>query len=177
MNAPVPAEGAPATAGHPWYASPFFLGGVGAGVVLLDQIAKILILRSMVIGQTVPVLGPVMSLTLHHNRGAAMGLIPLTGRPLAVVAAVFALAVLVWGRLYARHSAWIAWGLALLLGGAVGNLIDRLYRGFVVDFLDFHFWPVFNVADCAVVIGAALIVVDAFRRTARPELVIPKESD
>lgn len=142
-----------------WPRTLSFMVGVGALVGLVDQCTKTLAVLHLGDGMPHTLVNHVVSLTLYYNQGTAMGLIPLHGTPLAVVAVIFVLAVLVWGQGYARASRPVAWGLALLLGGAVGNLLDRVRLGYVVDFIDFHFWPVFNIADCAVVVGAALILI------------------
>ena len=75
-----------------------------------------------------------------------------------------------------KNEAWAKWGLPLVLGGAIGNYIDRLARGFVVDFLEAHwfekaYWPAFNVADSAIVVGVGLLVIDSFVRKEEPRAV------
>jgi signal peptidase II len=130
-----------------------------AVITVLDQVTKVLMVRQLALGASVPFLGPVASLTLTHNRGSAMGLLPGGGQFLAVVAALVIIAIAVLGPRYARANRLAWWGLCLLLGGALGNLLDRARLGYVVDFINFHFWPVFNVADIAVVCGAILMVI------------------
>jgi signal peptidase II len=132
---------------------------LAAVVVALDQVTKYFIFTRMIVGDSYPVLGKVLSVTYSRNTGSAMGLVPAHGRVLAVVAAVFIVGIMVWGARWAGRNPWLAWGLGLLMGGAVGNLIDRVRFGYVVDFIDVHFWPVFNVADIAVCVGAGLILV------------------
>lgn len=132
---------------------------LAAVVVALDQVTKYFIFTRMMVGDSYSVLEPVLSFTYSRNTGSAMGLVPAGGRVLAVVAAVFIVGIMIWGARWAQSNRWLAWGLGLLLGGAVGNLIDRVRFGYVVDFLDVHFWPVFNVADIAVCCGAAVILV------------------
>ncbi len=106
-----------------------------------------------------PLLPPVLSLTVLRNRGVAFGL--LGGLPPLALAGV-ALTVLAMA-LYNR-GAWAAtrcgqWGLGLLVGGALANVIQRLRAGYVVDYVDVHIWPVFNVADAAIVAGACLLIL------------------
>ena len=132
---------------------------LAVAVVALDQLTKHFIFTRMIVGDSYPVLGKILSLTYSRNTGSAMGLVPAGGRVLAVVAAVFVVCIVVWGARWAGRNPWLAWGLGLLLGGALGNLIDRVRFGYVVDFLDVHFWPVFNVADIAVCCGAGLILI------------------
>jgi len=143
-------------------------------VVILDQITKATALAWLAPHTTVPVM-PMLNLTLTFNRGAAFGF--LHGAPgwqnalfilIALVAAGIILNML---RGLSRAEVWLAVALTLVLGGAIGNMIDRLVQGQVVDFIDvyfgsWHFWT-FNVADSAISIGAVILVADAlFRRRA-----------
>jgi signal peptidase II len=127
-----------------------------AAITLLDQLSKILAVQHLGPGLGVPFLGPIASLNLTQNRGSAMGLLPGGSHWLATVGVIVVLALVVLGPRYARGGLLSWWGLCLLLGGALGNLMDRVRLGYVVDFIDFHWWPVFNVADIAVVCGAGL---------------------
>jgi signal peptidase II len=135
---------------------------VALGVLALDQGSKAVALARLLPGLSVPVLGPVLSLTLVKNPGAAFGLL---GRETAALGAfAAAVALLAWwlsGRTRGRSAAW---GLGLLLGGALGNLIDRVARHGVVDFLNVHIWPVFNLADSAITIGALWLFWQAMRQ-------------
>ena len=138
------------------------------GVVGCDQASKRLAETSLAAGGRSLVPG-VLDLRLHHNEGVAFNLeriVPAPARrPLAILAPllVTAIALALWvRRRRARFAEQLAY--AVLLGGALGNLTDRLARGFVVDFIHLAHWPVFNVADVAVVAGALLLVVVAQRR-------------
>jgi signal peptidase II len=133
-----------------------FLVGAGA-VALVDQGTKALVVGLMRPGQSLPVLGPAMSLTYAQNTGGAFSLAQGGTAVLAAVSLVVVAALVVYGLRAPLGSRRAAWGLSLVMGGAVGNLIDRAARGFVVDFLDFHFWPVFNMADIAITVGVVLI--------------------
>ncbi len=126
-------------------------------VLALDQAVKLLALDTLRIGHEVPMLGPFVSLSLRHNYGAAWGLLAGHTRWLTYVAVVLVAILLVGGRWAPRMPGYLRIGLPLLLGGALGNLTDRLRFGYVVDFIDFHFWPIFNVADIAIVASAAVI--------------------
>lgn len=137
-------------------------------LVALDQLTKYLVVTRMRLGESLPVLGRLLSFTSTRNDGGAMGLVPLGGRGLALVAAVFVVVILVWGGRWARRNCWYAWGLAGLLGGALGNLIDRVRLSYVIDFINIHVWPVFNVADIAVCCGAAMILIGALREGDAP---------
>jgi signal peptidase II len=148
-------------------------------VVVADQLSKMQVVDSLALYQRVPVL-PFLDLVRLHNTGAAFSFLAgasgwqnwlFTG-----VAVVVSAGVLWWlVRLPARGKRWLALGLALLLGGAIGNLVDRLAHGYVVDFVLVHWgewsYPAFNVADSAITVGVVLVLVDELflerRRTAR----------
>jgi len=124
-----------------------------------DQWVKMLIVRSIPPGSSVPVLRGVLSLTHVHNFGVAFGLLAGISPILMILAALTLVVMLTYNkgrRIWSRGSAA---GLALMIGGAVGNLLDRVRLGFVVDYLDLHVWPVFNLADVAIVIGAGLVLL------------------
>lgn len=132
---------------------------LGLVVLILDQLTKQLIVRHMMVGESIPALGRALSFTYSRNTGSAMGLVPAGTRVLALVALLFVVGIVVWGARWAGRNPWLVWGLGGLLGGALGNLIDRVRLNYVIDFLDVHFWPVFNVADIAVCCGAAAILI------------------
>ncbi|WP_428609571.1 signal peptidase II [Sedimenticola sp.] len=137
-------------------------------VIALDQISKQLIESSLLVYETVSIL-PYFNLTLAYNEGAAFSLLSdQAGWQrwfFALVAAVVVLVLVIWlSRL--RRERLLAISLSLVIGGAVGNLLDRLLFGYVIDFLDFFYnsyhWPAFNVADIAISLGVALLFLDAF---------------
>ena len=142
------------------------LTGLGVGVVifLADRAIKQWMLTHLVPGQSVPVLPPVLSITLAENSGAAFGLLQHRHWLLVAVAVLVIGGALV--ALWRRHyPSWIlVTGLGMVLGGAAGNLWDRLITGRVVDYIDVRFWPVFNLADSAIVVGMALLLMEAWRR-------------
>ncbi|MGD9945154.1 MAG: signal peptidase II [Burkholderiaceae bacterium] len=140
-------------------------------ILLLDQATKELVERLFSFGERLPVLPGLFDLTLLYNRGAAFSFLAGASgwqrwffTALGLVAAV----VIVW--LLRRHAGqrMFAIGLALILGGALGNVLDRVVRGHVVDFLLWYwrdyYWPAFNVADSAIFVGAMLLIIDEFRR-------------
>ena len=137
-----------------------FLGCAGL-VLALDQVTKAAVSARLVLSEPVSVLGEFVRLTLVHNRGAAFGLFP--GSPLPfIVVSVLAIAVVLY--LFARdayRSLASRLLLGCILGGALGNLIDRVRWGYVVDFIEVgagrYHWPVFNVADSAVTLGVLLL--------------------
>jgi len=138
-------------------------------VVVLDQICKAAIDHGLRLYQSVPVL-PVLDITRIYNRGAAFSFL---GRAsgwqrwlFSALALIVSAGVVFWLHRVDRRARLLAGGLALILGGAVGNLIDRLRLGHVVDFIAVHwgphYFPAFNVADSAITIGACLLLLDAW---------------
>lgn len=130
----------------------FFLPALGVAVA--DQLSKLWIRSYLAPGDFIPV-GPVR-LTHTANPGAAFGLLAHPAFLIALTAAVIVLLILSYRQPY-FDSALVRPTLGLLLGGGVGNLIDRLRLGYVTDFIDLRVWPVFNLADSAVVVGTALL--------------------
>jgi len=141
---------------------------LAAAVVILDQVTKAAIQSTMRPGEVIPVL-PFLSIVLAFNTGAAFSFLAGADgwqRWFFTVVAVAASFFIVWllrqggGRVYCT-------GLALILGGAIGNLVDRLLLGHVVDFILVHWrdwtYPAFNAADSAITVGAILLIVDGFR--------------
>ncbi len=143
--------------------------GLSALVIVLDQLSKMWITSHFVYGEKLYVLS-VFDLVLAHNTGAAFSFLHDAGgmqRWLFSIIAAVASVWIVW--LLRRHSAQTLFALALslILGGALGNLIDRIAYGYVVDFLHFHwdeyYFPAFNVADSAITCGAFLLILDSFK--------------
>lgn len=142
-----------------------FLGAVG--VFLADQGSKWMITERIVLHESMTVIPGFFRLTHVVNRGAAFGLLSDSEWNVAILILFSLVALGVVTTLLWRNSHRVnttGFGLALILGGAVGNLWDRLINGHVVDFLDFHLggyhWPAFNVADSAIVMGALLLVME-----------------
>jgi signal peptidase II len=142
-----------------------------SGLVLLaDQVSKYYVLAYLAPFQSIPVL-PFFDITLVFNTGAAFSLLAeATGWQntfLLTVAIVISLVILIWLLHAARRPRLPLIGLAMVLGGALGNIGDRLQHGFVIDFLDFYIgvyhWPVFNLADSAITIGAGLLAIQIVR--------------
>lgn len=111
-----------------------------------------------------PLLGNWLHLTHVHNTGAAFGLFNGQALPLAIMSLTLFVALFFWRDHLRQLGAWGNFALALIAGGAMGNLYDRLVYGYVIDFIDFRIWPVFNVADCAVVAGAVLLILILWRQ-------------
>ena len=140
--------------------------------VAIDQASKFIVRGSMVLHQSEPVWGDFFRLTYIHNPGAAFGL--NVGSPLLHTAFSFlALGIIVYlYRSLAENERLLRLALCLVLGGAVGNIIDRLYLGEVVDFFDFGLgdlrWPIFNFADSFVTVGVLLLALGYSRREKAP---------
>ena len=153
-----------APAGHRFKAAlPWFVGA--AVVFVVDQATKLWALAALELHRPVEVL-PFFNLTLLHNTGAAFSLLADAGGwqrwLFTLLAIAIAVVVAVWLARIADRERWTALALTLILGGAIGNVIDRLRFGYVVDFLDFHaagwHWPAFNIADAAITVGAVLLI-------------------
>ena len=125
------------------------------GVLALDQILKGLVVARLSLGQSIPLIPGFLYLSRVHNTGSAFGLMGGRNYFLASIAALIALGMGwgLWRGIFPGR--WGKVGGSLVLGGALGNLLDRVLRGYVVDYVDFRFFPAFNLADAAVVVGAA----------------------
>jgi signal peptidase II len=144
---------------------------IAGAVLVLDQAAKWIVKSSMVVGQSVRVLGDPVRLTYVENPGMAFGLRLGNGTLFTIFSAAACILLVVYLWMRRKEGAVETVGLFLILGGAAGNLIDRLAFGKVVDFVDLGVrtvrWPVFNVADSAVVIGMGILLFLMFREDRR----------
>lgn len=150
---------------------------LSALVLVLDQLTKVAALIWLEPHVPLPVLAPIFNLTLLFNEGAAFSFLADAGGLQRWLLAAFALAMSaalgVWLVRLRREERWLAAALALVIGGALGNLIDRVLYGHVVDFIQiylpfiplrlFNPWPAFNIADSAISIGVAILLVTTFR--------------
>lgn len=144
--------------------------GIAAIIILLDQLSKITITRLFTHGESVPVTS-FFNLVLAYNRGAAFSFLADSSgwqRPFFTVIGIVAALFIVYLLKRNAGQRLFCSALALILGGAIGNVIDRIAYGHVIDFLDFYVanwhWPAFNVADSAICIGAVLFVIDELKR-------------
>lgn len=127
-------------------------------VFLLDQLTKIYIAKNFLLNQSVPLIKGILYFTLVHNRGAAFGILK-NQLPVLIFAAAVAI-ILIYLNIRKNKKKELSvynFALSLILAGALGNLVDRLTFGYVVDFIDFRIWPVFNIADSAITVGAILL--------------------
>ncbi|MEP6887309.1 MAG: signal peptidase II [Nitrospirales bacterium] len=136
--------------------------------VVLDQVSKVQIMQTMRLHESIPVFPEFFSLTYIRNPGAAFGLLASSGQAFRLiffgVTSVFALGLLGMIFFRLRHDDWVGQlSIAAILGGAIGNLLDRARFGEVIDFLDFYIhgyhWPAFNVADAAISVGVFFLIL------------------
>jgi signal peptidase II len=136
----------------------------------LDQASKLAIDKSFQLYESIAVV-PFFNLTYVHNTGAAFSFLSEAGGWqrwfFAALAIVMSTIMTLWLTRLKEHETLLAVSLSLILGGAIGNLIDRLAYGYVIDFLDVYYqtwhWPAFNIADSAITIGVALMLVESFK--------------
>ncbi len=141
-------------------------------VVIIDQATKALVVNTVKLSDAIELL-PILDIVYLENTGAAFSILAQAGgwqRWFFIVLALgVSLALMVWLRRIRSEQILLAVGLSLVLGGALGNVIDRVMHGFVVDFIYFHwgphYFPAFNVADTAISIGAGCLLLDAFKES------------
>lgn len=156
---------------RPWKHA--FFWGFSLSIILFDQITKYWIVRDFYLHESVPVFKDFFHITYIRNVGAAFGILskadPSFRVPFFFIVPVLALGMILWAyHKLPTQSRFHSTGLGLIFGGAIGNVIDRIQHGFVVDFLDF-FWngnhfPAFNIADSAICVGVGLMMLDLFKK-------------
>lgn len=144
-----------------------------AVVMVLDQISKQLVVKQLALYQVLPLM-PHLNLVHHRNTGAAFSILADAPQLLFVLLAVaVSVGILWWLRRNPSGQTLVAVGLSLIMGGALGNVIDRVTRGHVVDFVDFYVgswhYATFNVADMAISVGAGLLILDVLLDMRRPQ--------
>jgi len=136
-------------------------------LLVLDQFTKSLILKKLTWGQSLPVITNIFHLTLVSNKGSAFGILRGTSAIFIIIS--FLLIIFIILSLKKRSGYFslksVRFAFALILSGALGNLIDRIRFGYVVDFLDFRIWPVFNIADSTITIGAILLGIQLLKKS------------
>ena len=144
------------------------LAVIGGCVVIVDQITKLLILKHLPFNQNITVIAGFFDIVHINNPGGAFGLLASLSPQWRTIIFLFVSSLAVGLILYfyiktPQSHPWLAAGFALIFGGAIGNLIDRLRFGFVIDFLDFYIakyhWPAFNIADSAITVGLTIFVI------------------
>ena len=142
-----------------------FLAIVAGTVLVLDLLTKMLVLAHLPLGAGIPVIPGLFDLTHVQNPGGAFGFLATLGPQargvIFILVSVLAVAVILWFYMQTPvQQRWLAFGFALIFGGAIGNLADRLRFGAVIDFIDVYIgdlhWPAFNIADSAITVGVAI---------------------
>ncbi|ADU30831.1 signal peptidase II [Evansella cellulosilytica] len=131
-------------------------------IIIVDQLTKLLVISNMELRQSIPIIEGFLYLTSHRNPGAAFGILPGQMWLFYIVTAIVVGFIIYYIQTKVENNKWLGISLGLILGGAIGNFIDRVIYGEVVDFIDvFIFsynYPIFNVADCALVIGFIFVI-------------------
>lgn len=132
-------------------------------VIAIDQISKWLIVKNMELGTSIPIIDNVLYITSHRNRGAAWGILENKMWFFYIITVVFVVFIVFYMKKYAKTDKLLGISLGLILDGAIGNFIDRVFRQEVVDFIHVYIfsynYPVFNIADSALCIGVVLIII------------------
>jgi signal peptidase II len=132
-------------------------------VIILDQVSKFFIQTNMNLNSSIPLIDGFFSITYIHNTGAAFSV--LQGKTIFLISIQMLVILIIFVYVIYKRSL-LHWtlkaSLALIVGGGIGNLIDRICNGYVVDFIHFHFWPIFNIADISVCIGCGLLIMYVF---------------
>jgi signal peptidase II len=137
---------------------------ITALIVIVDQVSKYLVVLLMEVGDSISLVRNFLHLTYVLNPGAAFGMLPYQTLFFVIITVVVIVFIVYYYRILSSDHRLLRLALALQLGGAVGNLIDRLRTGYVIDFIDFKVWPpVFNLADSAIVIGIGLFIIAYWR--------------
>ena len=142
--------------------------GWSIAVILLDQISKYIATQYLVLNESLSLM-PMVNLTLAHNSGAAFSFLSSASGWqrwfFIVLALCISVAIMVWLSRLTADEKYLALSLSLILGGAIGNVWDRVQFGYVIDFIDVYYdkwhWPVFNIADSAITLGAVILIADS----------------
>lgn len=143
--------------------------GIAALAIVCDQVTKWMASTYLTMYEQNPVM-PSFNLTLMHNYGAAFSFLSDAGGWqrwfFTIIATVISIVLIIWITRLKPNEKWLGVSLALVLGGAIGNLIDRIAYGYVVDFIQWYYesfyWPAFNIADSAIFVGAAMLLLSSF---------------
>ena len=128
-------------------------------IVLIDQLTKFIIKQNFQLSQSIPVIKNILHLTYVTNTGSAFGLFKKLNIFFIFISIIVIIVIYLYLNKIKNNERLLQFAVGLLLGGTLGNLIDRLMYGSVIDFIDFRIWPVFNVADSAVTISIILLIV------------------
>lgn len=143
----------------------FIYYGIALLIVAADQWTKWLVLKQMELGERIPVMEPYLAWLSHRNRGAAWGMLEGKMWLFAIITIAVIIGILYYFHKHAKGQPLFQLSLMIILGGAVGNFIDRMFRGEVVDFVDVlipvinYDFPIFNLADAALTVGVVLMII------------------
>lgn len=133
-------------------------------ILLIDQFLKYLVHQSIALGQSIPLIDGMLKLTYVQNTGAAFSLFVGFSPYLVVVGIIVVLAVIYFHYKIPARNYYLQTSLAFILGGSLGNLVDRVVRSYVIDYVDVTIWPVFNFADVMINVGVICLVIQIFVR-------------
>ncbi len=136
---------------------------VGFFIVFSDQLTKFLIKQNFQLNQSIPIIKNILHLTYVTNTGSAFGLFKELNWFFVLFSVIVIIAIFYYIKNIIKNEKFLQLAVGLLLGGTIGNLIDRIAYGAVIDFIDFRIWPVFNIADSAVTIGIIILIVLLWR--------------
>ncbi len=128
-------------------------------VIFTDQISKILIVNSMELGESIPIINRIFHITYILNPGSAFGLLRFSNKTFIIIGLIIIIFGIFFLYKVAKEHRLVYFAFIFLLGGSLGNIIDRFRVGSVIDFLDFRIWPIFNIADTALNIGILLLII------------------
>lgn len=128
-------------------------------VIITDQASKIWVSNNMELWESIPVIPKIFHITYIQNPGSAFGLLRFSNITFIMIGILIIILGILFLTRVARHNKLVFFSFVLILGGSLGNIIDRLRIGKVIDFLDFRIWPIFNIADSAINIGILLLII------------------
>ncbi|AQX53976.1 signal peptidase II [Priestia flexa] len=136
---------------------------IALAIIIFDQLTKWIVVKEMELGESIPVIDNFLYITSHRNRGAAWGILQGQMWFFYVITIIVVIGLIVYIRKINKADKWLGVALGLMLGGAIGNFIDRVFRQEVVDFVNTYIFtydfPIFNVADSALVVGVGIMFI------------------
>ncbi|MEJ6950915.1 signal peptidase II [Natronospora cellulosivora (SeqCode)] len=139
-------------------------------IIVFDQITKVMVVNSFSLGESRAIINNIFHLTFVKNTGAAFGILAGYRYFFIVITVVVVIALIVF-RNMSKKNIFLDIAISLTIGGAIANLIDRIRYGYVIDFLDFRIWPVFNIADSAIVVGMFVLIYYIWKEEANNQVV------
>jgi signal peptidase II len=140
---------------------------VALGVLVLDQIVKAIVVKNMVLYQSIPVIKGFFHLTYVLNPGAAFSILRNQTTFFIIITILVVVFIVFYIPKIPKNNYFMLIGFGSVVGGALGNLLDRIRLAKVIDYLDFRFWPVFNIADMGIVIGVGLLLIGFWQEEKR----------